>query len=370
MNYILIAINIIAFFLTAAASGSGQTVRPWFEQFVLHPQRPHIWQYISYAFLHAGIWHIAGNMYFLYLFGNNVNDRLGNVGYLAFYLSGAVFSALGHSLLSASPVVGASGAVAAVTGAYLVLFPQTLITVIYFFFFIGTINLPAIYFIGIKMIFIDNILARGQAYVAYDAHLAGYAFGILLSMALLAAKLLPSTHFDLWAMLRQWNRRRKYRDAVSNGYEPFVGSPSTKRKKIKIKQVEQDKPQPDQHIIQTKNEIISKIGLGDLPAAAEMYRKLLLENPNFVMSKQYQLDIANRLMSDSKFVPAAKAYELFIKNYPKYQHIEQVYLMLGLIYSRYLEQPEPAIHCLQKAEKRLKDNSQLQMCRQELRKLT
>ena len=61
--------------------------------------------------------HILGNMYFLYLFGNNVNDKLGNVGYTAFYLAGAIFSGIGHCLLSTSPVLGASGAVAAVTGA-------------------------------------------------------------------------------------------------------------------------------------------------------------------------------------------------------------------------------------------------------------
>ena len=125
-------------------------------------------------------------MFFLYLFGNNVNDELGHVSYLCFYLGGGVFSAVGHILLNfgtATPILGASGAIAAVTGAYLVLFPKTLITIIYWFlFFIDTIDIPALWFIGLKMIILDNVIARYTPNVAYDAHLAGYAFGIIVSI--------------------------------------------------------------------------------------------------------------------------------------------------------------------------------------------
>src|SRR4030043_530243 len=126
-NYALIIANVIIFFLTY--SGGEHTLRPWAGNLMLTPAYPFLWQFITYAFLHGGIGHIFGNMYFLYIFGNNVNDRLGHLGYLIFYLAGAVFSALGHILAAsfygtgvATPVLGASGAVAAVTGAYLVLF--------------------------------------------------------------------------------------------------------------------------------------------------------------------------------------------------------------------------------------------------------
>jgi len=101
--------------------------------------------------------HVIGNMFFLYLFGNNVNDKLGNIGYLCLYLGGSVFAGIGHAMLHSNPVLGASGAVAAVTGAYLVLFPRTLITVIYWFFFIGTMELPALYFIVFKLIVWDTM---------------------------------------------------------------------------------------------------------------------------------------------------------------------------------------------------------------------
>ncbi len=146
MNYVLIAVNVLIFLVTYwphrdLYTGSEEALRPWVDQFMLTPVRPNLWQFVSYAFLHGGLMHIIGNMFFLYLFGNNVNDKLGHIGYLCFYLAGAVFSGVGHTLFNSSstiPTLGASGAIAAVTGAYLVLFPQTLITVLYWFYIIGT----------------------------------------------------------------------------------------------------------------------------------------------------------------------------------------------------------------------------------------
>jgi membrane associated rhomboid family serine protease len=174
-NYILISANIITFILSFGPHRVGQeteVLRNWALPFMLFPDHPYIWQFVSYAFLHGSLMHILGNMYFLYMFGNNVNDKLGNVGYICFYLSGAVFSGLGHAFLHSHPVLGASGAVAAVTGAYLVLFPNTFITVIYMFYFIGTFEVKAMYLIAIKLIFFDNVLQKhfSEALYAFDAH--------------------------------------------------------------------------------------------------------------------------------------------------------------------------------------------------------
>jgi membrane associated rhomboid family serine protease len=152
-NYILIGITAAAFLLTyrphyeiVGFQRVVATVPPWAAHLQLIPSQWRIWQFVTYAFLHGGYLHIIGNMFFLYLFGNNVNDRLGHVRYVLFYLVGAVLSGAGHALFNAAspiPTIGASGAVAAVTGAYLVLFPRSVITVLYFFFFIGTIEVRA-----------------------------------------------------------------------------------------------------------------------------------------------------------------------------------------------------------------------------------
>jgi hypothetical protein len=335
---------------------------------MLTPVHPHLWQFVSYAFLHGGFLHIFGNMFFLYLFGNNVNDRLGHVGYLCLYLAGAVFSAVGHTLISVNPVLGASGAVAVVTGAYLVLFPQTLITVVYWFFFIGTMDLPALYFIGFKLIFWDNVLERSIPNVAYEAHLAGYAFGIAAMLIMLATGLLTSTGFDLWSMIKQWNRRRRYRDAVSAGYDPFTGRAPAKQVKVKDITKPADK-QKMQKIEQLRNDIASRMLQRNLSDAAEKYLELINLDSSQILPRQYLLDIANQLASESRHADAAKAYEQLLAHYGNYEYIEQVQLMLGLLYSRYLDKPRLAKKHLQAAVEKLSDPGQSKMCRDELEKL-
>jgi len=378
-NYALIIINLIFFFLTYVGQHSAfidgrltrTSLRPVAIQFMLHPNLPFLYQFVTYAFLHGGFLHIFGNMYFLYLFGNNVNDKLGNIGYVCVYLAGAVFAGIGHSLVSPVPVLGASGAVAAVTGAYLVLFPQTLITILYWlFFFIGTIEVSALYFIFFKLIFWDNIIEPrfAPAGIAYSAHLAGYAFGIAAMLVLLAGGLVESTGFDLWSMLKQWNRRRHFRDMVSTGYDAFTGRRAAKQ--IKVKEVESKaQKQQRQEIRRLREEIGSRIAERNLSAAAQLYLELMAVDNKQIPPRRYLLDIANQLASESKYAEAARAYETFLAHYSNYEYIEQVQLMLGLIYARYLDRAESAIKHLQAAADKLSDADQLRMCRDELAKL-
>ncbi|MBN2455671.1 MAG: rhomboid family intramembrane serine protease [Sedimentisphaerales bacterium] len=370
-NYALIIINVIIFLFTFLPhvnpyTGALEPLRPAARKFMLNPQNIQLFQLVSYAFLHGGIWHIIGNMYFLYIFGSNVNDKLGHIGYVCFYLAGAIASGLGHTLMNNIPVLGASGAVAAVTGAYLALFPQTLITVFYWFFIFGTMDIPALYLIVFKMIFIDNIIARYVPNdVAFDAHLAGYAFGIAASLVLLATGLLSANSFDLWAMIKQWNRRRRYRDTVSTGYDPFTAAQA---KHIKVKEVKKtDKQrQHDEKIRQLRHQISQRCAQHNLPAAAQLYLELIDIDTTQILPRQYLLDIANQLASENRHPEAAQAYEDFISHYGNYEYIEQVQLMLGIIYSRYLQQAEPAIKHLKAAAGKLSDPAQLKMCSDEL----
>jgi len=369
-NYALIAVNAVIFLLeyhTDPRTG-GVGFRPWVLQFMLTPVRPHLWQFVSYAFLHGGLMHIFGNMFFLYLFGNNVNDKLGNVGYLCYYLAGAVFSGIGHTLMSDAPVLGASGATAAVTGAYLVLFPQTLITVIYWLFFIGTIEVPALYFIALKLILWDNVAERRFPYVAYDAHLAGYVFGIVAILLMLITGLVTGSGFDLWSMIKLWNRRRRYRDVVSSGYDLYTGQ--RKAKRIWVKEVKTDaQRQQEERIRWMRDEIARRIIQRNLPAAAEAYLQLLKLDSEQILPRQYLLDIANQLASESRHAESAQAYEKFLANYSNYEYVEQVELMLGILYSRYLHQTDLAIKYLKSASGKLSEPGQLKMCQDELAKL-
>ena len=376
VNYALIAVN-AAFFLLPGilqvlTPADADTVSRWEFALILKPQRPQLYQFISYAFLHSGWGHILGNMFFLYIFGNNVNDRLGNTGYLLLYLAGGIFSGIGHVMTSPHNVLGASGAVAAVTGAYMVLFPKTYVQILYIIIFIGTTEVPAFYFILFKLIIWDNFFEPrlyGGGNVAYGAHIAGYIFGIGVPMAMLALKLLPHSPYDLWAVFQRWRRRRQYHSMVDHGSDPFTGkTPSRKSVSARVVDSTGTSPQAEQ-ISKLRNEIFQAAVASNLQTAADTYIRLLEIDGQHVMPQQQQLDIANKIMHIGKQQAAAQAYELFLKNYPQYPFLEQVQLMLGLIYARYLNQKDLARRHLQAALPKLDDPGQQQMCRDEIDRL-
>lgn len=374
MNYFLIAANVVIFLLSmhiVIDPASRQRIldlRPEATPFMLLPDFPNTWQFVTYAFLHGGLMHIAGNMFFLFMFGNNVNDKLGNIGYLCFYLGGAVFSGIGYTLISSNPILGASGAVAAVTGAYLVLFPKTLITVVYWFFFIGTVEIQALYFIALKLIFWDNVLtADPNQNIAYNAHLAGYAYGILTILGLVALGLIERNYNDLWSMIRQWNRRRQFKDAVSDGYDPYKGPAARKTVSAKV-DIPELEPE-NQQIIDIRSQISEAMNNRDAARAAGIYMDLMTMDPNQILPRQLQLDLANQLMSEGKWQPAADAYRKFLSRYRNYEYVEQVHLMLGLICARYLDVPQEALKHLNEALDNLKDPGQKDMCQQEIQRL-
>lgn len=365
-NYALIFLNFLIFFLSyhSPTKVNPEVLRPWAQHLMLIPARPYIWQFVTYAFLHGSYLHIIGNMLFLYVFGRNVNDKLGNLGYLCFYLASAVFSAMGHILLGGGPVLGASGAIAAVTGAYLALFTGTMINIFYWLvFFIDTIEIPAIYFIGFKLIVWDNIVERATPNVAYDAHLSGYGFGIIAMFAMLWLGLLQSSTVDLFSMVKQWNRRRQYRDAVASGYDPYSGISA------KIKTGEQTNEPVNSEVEKLKIEITQLIAQRNIPDAAQKYLQLIQIDREQVLPRQHLLDIANQLASDNKHAEAAAAYEKFISHYGSYEYIEQIQLMAGILYSRYLNQPAAAIKHLEAAMDKLSDPGQIKMCRDALERL-
>ena len=376
-NYILIFLNFVVFLIPLVVKATGQSeaaqrAHDLLYSYMLHSSHPRLYEFITSAFLHAGWMHILGNMIFLLIFGNNVNDRLGNTGYLLLYLGGAIFSGIGHVLVSNSPVLGASGAVAAITGAYMVLFPKTEIRVLWMFILITTFEVPAFYFVLVKLIIIDNIIAPelpGSAgNVAHSAHLAGYFFGIAIPMALLALKMLPHSHFDLWAVCKRWQRRQQY---AGSEHQPFGMEPPRDQRKFvfaKVRRSTPSHPQSEQ-ITELRSRVSQAMLDSQLDTAAQAYRELLEVDPTQAMPEQTQLDIANKLMQDGQHLSAAQAYELFLENYLRYPFREQIQLMLGLLYSRYLSKPDLAQKNLQAALEKLRDAGQRQMCQDELNRL-
>jgi membrane associated rhomboid family serine protease len=139
-------------------------------------------------FMHGGVLHVGGNMLYLWIFGNNIEDELGHVKFIFFYLAGGIIAAYAHALASPAsnvPMIGASGAVAAVLGAYLLLFPRASVyTVLFLGFFVQVVRLPALIVIGFWAIiqFVNGIIEQGAMAgggVAWFAHIGGFLFGVI-----------------------------------------------------------------------------------------------------------------------------------------------------------------------------------------------
>ncbi|HTO07582.1 MAG TPA: rhomboid family intramembrane serine protease [Myxococcota bacterium] len=149
--------------------------------------------FFTSMFLHAGFMHFAGNMLFLWVFGDNVEDRMGHVGYALFYLAGGVAAGAAHVFAnphSVIPTVGASGAIAAVMGAYMLLYPQSRVeSLLIIFVFVRVISVPAVVWLGLWFVFqllSGSAAGRGadQGGVAFFAHVGGFVFGAAVVLLL------------------------------------------------------------------------------------------------------------------------------------------------------------------------------------------
>jgi membrane associated rhomboid family serine protease len=147
---------------------------------------------VTSIFLHGGWLHILGNMLYLWIFGNNVEDRLGRIGFLLFYLVGGIVAAMTQVAIdpqSTQPLVGASGAIAAALGAYIVLFPGArILSLVFLGFFYQLLNVPALIILGFWFVLqlISGFGSLGgdtaSGGVAFFAHIGGFAFGMVVGV--------------------------------------------------------------------------------------------------------------------------------------------------------------------------------------------
>jgi membrane associated rhomboid family serine protease len=158
---------------------------------------------ITSMFLHGGILHVASNMLFLWIFGNNVEDVLGRFKFILFYLLAGIagsFAQIVTDPLSTIPNVGASGAIAGVLAAYLIMFPGAKVLTLVFFIFIEVIRIPAIIVIGFWFILqiLSGVFAIGTADsgVAYFAHIGGFVAGLIMTIVLLKVPRLFQPRYD------------------------------------------------------------------------------------------------------------------------------------------------------------------------------
>lgn len=194
VNYTLIAINILVYIWQFFV---GQSNPGLVYQFALVPAQvssgispDDLLHIFTSMFMHGGLAHIGGNMLYLWIFGDNIEDAMGHGRYLFFYLLGGVLASVAHivtSPVSTIPTVGASGAIAAVLGAYLILYPRArVLTLVTFGFFIRMTMIPAVIVLGLWFILqlFQGVLTLGGpdvGGVAFWAHIGGFVVGLLLA---------------------------------------------------------------------------------------------------------------------------------------------------------------------------------------------
>lgn len=206
VTYTLIAINILVFFYEIRLSS--QELEQFFRTYAIVPRElttsfgrtnvtemlPELMTLLTSQFLHGGFLHLGGNMLFLFIFGNNIEEQLGRIKYLIFYLACGALAGLAQWFFSPQsniPALGASGAIAGVLGAYILRFPRAqILTLLPLGFLITTVRIPAIFFLGfwfVQQAFYGiaslqaptNVGAEGGG-VAYWAHAGGFVFGAIL----------------------------------------------------------------------------------------------------------------------------------------------------------------------------------------------
>lgn len=191
----IILLNFLVFFTELSSPPA------FVSHYALVPDHLHLTTLISYMFLHAGWMHILGNMWFLWVFGSHLENALGSGRFLFFYLACGIAAGLVQSLLnlgSPIPTLGASGAIAGVMGAFLIIYPRVrVVTLVILIIFITTIDIPAafmlLYWFGIQLL--SGLWSTARAGftdgggVAWFAHVGGFLTGILL------VKLLPARRF-------------------------------------------------------------------------------------------------------------------------------------------------------------------------------
>jgi len=204
VTIVFIIINVIIFLHEVSL---GRNLDEFFNVFALIPGKyfdqgarggfnfiGRFYPFITSQFLHGGWMHLIGNMWFLWIFGDNIEDRLGHGKYIVFYLLCGVTAGLTHVYSNPSspvPTVGASGAIAGVMGAYTILYPRAkVLTLFIFFFFIRFIEVPAFVFLGVWFViqFLSGAatMVSGEAHagVAWWAHIGGFVVGIILVILL------------------------------------------------------------------------------------------------------------------------------------------------------------------------------------------
>ena len=353
VTYLLIAANIFVFtWQLIAENANHRAYDETLAKLWLHGQAFELHTLLTYQFLHADWAHLLGNMLFLYVFGLNVEDRLGRIGFLAFYLVGGAVSGLVHIGTDFAPVIGASGAISGVTGAFLAFFPRTQLRVLLFFFYIGIFWIPAWWLIAFAIAKDMIFQGIGEDNVARMAHIGGYAYGLAICVSLLWWKVLPREPYDLFSIGKQAKRRRDFKELTSRGDSPWAHDPGTSLKRSKK---DAGRSALQEASMDERSQIGAMISEGRFTEAGERYEKALNHFPEFTLAREDLIALGNELYREKRYQLASHAYEKLISRFPGDVEAPRTMVMLAIINTRYLNDPVRAKQLIASARERRLD---------------
>ncbi len=377
VNYALVAANILVY---AFVYPYGPEAAAMEAKFALYtPPSPlfHSHQLLTYAFLHSGWAHVVGNMLILWIFGNNLNDRLGHLGYLVFYLAAAAASGLGQILASQPPsfCVGASGAVFAVLGGYLVLYPLNDVRLFYWIIIrIGIAYVSAWWIAGLWIA--ENIIMSvlsPESGIAYAAHLIGFGMGIGTVLFLITTGLLKREGIDVisWVTHKLPDGRRWTKDfiPIESGAPPLA----TERRPEKVIQRGEIPGLAMPGFVDTddvmRHELLHAVGVGDMENALTLYEHHAVADPDGVLPLRALITVGNWYLRSNRFSEAFEVWRRAGAQHPDNPMIPALRFSMGMVLSRHLDRPEAALSHLSAALDGLSNADQARMARREIARL-
>ncbi len=314
-------------------------------------------QLLTYPFLHANWEHLIGNMIFFFVFAPSVEDRLGKFWFLIFYIAGGAVAGGGQMLefQGMAPILGASGCVAAVTGAYLALAPRSYVTIAYWFLKVRTFEVTSFLVIGLKIAEDFVFQITGIDGVARLAHLAGYVFGFLIAMGLLHFRFLAPEDCDMLT----WLRRR--REGIPFRRVAKRGGAWEDRRRQRLSRETLETTLAGASAGQLEDAIHDAMADGKMETALAGYRALLGADPEAVLGAEDQFIMAREGLEKVSWVKAAAAYEGYLRAYPQGRDFARSQLRLAQIYVQYLNRFERAWEILQSLEQTLTEAEQIEL---------
>jgi membrane associated rhomboid family serine protease len=375
VNYAIVAVNAIVFFVITVPM-EPFAYAEFIEKWGTVPAQLNPVTLVTSAFLHGGFFHILFNMLFLWVFGDNIEDRLGHLLYLAFYIGGAVCADFIYAAAnsgSSIPAIGASGAVAAVMGAYMMMLPKVKVKFFYFFYYrAGVFAISAIYAIGLwallQVFYYVALEAEGLGGVAYSAHLGGFGYGLVAGA--IAAIILKSIRREQIEMVDRWRGEKTsaQRLSVTPHGSGYTEGALRKQREFEARPERLRGPRPLTHnyVSEAQENVVSLLSRGKEKEALEQYLAFIRKFRYASLPAQEQLRIADLFLTTEQYRPAQEAYERFLRHYPQGRHADEVKFNLAMLCAQYTQDYSTARRLLKELIRSTGDSVKLVQLEEEL----